>query len=840
MASMRSVGVRLRMFVDQYRKDTDEAAKHTEKVGTSGKKAKKGLDDLAGTMTVVGGLMLAAAGVAVVAAAKFDKAMSEVKAVTGATAEEMELLRKAALDAGAATVFSASEAAQAQGELAKAGIKTSDILGGALTGSLSLAAAGSLDLATSAEIAAAAMNTFGLKGKDVEHIADVLAAAANKSSAGVDDLGQGLQQVGLVAAQVGLSLEETVGLLAAFADAGLKGSDGATSLKTALLRLAAPQEEAADLMKELGISLYDSNGNMVDAANIAGQLQAGLGDLAPAQRNAALQTIFGSDAIRAANILYTQGEAGIRDYIAAVDDQGAAAKMAQEKLDNLAGDVAALTGSLETLVISAGSGASGGLRSLVQSATSLVNAFAGLPAPVQTSLVAIAGFGGAGLLATAGLVKLKSGLSNMADSLIAIGPASAKAGKGLQFLANNAGKAMLAVLALTIALQGEKSIRMNGELVDDLAGKYAMFGETAEDTRKNVDAALVKMAETGRVQEAMAAVEEAAKRQGVSVEFAMKHFPEFAAAAGIAATEAEVFAGALDNAAGEAKQLEKAVSHLNGEMLTMRGATRDAEAALDDFQEALKESNGSMDETNEKGRNAAQAFDDLVVAADAVYLKTLEQTGSLEAADAAWNTYIEALRQTMRDANIGEEAINDLIAAVTKVPGKKGIDIEVNAAQAIAKAQAVLEAIQRLRDRTITITTENRQVTFGSGLTMRDGGITVHAAGGLLSKAHVATPPTRFAYAEPETGGEAFIPKRGERSRSMSILSAAAGWYNADVVPRGGHGSGGSVTPVQVIVSPRVGASRDVMAAIVDGLRFDVTQSGNANVQEHVGRRGRV
>ena len=251
MASMRTIAVRLRLLVGDYKRDADEAGAATDKLGDkiakTGAKSKVDLDKVAMGAGIAGAALLGLAGAAVYAASAFDKQMSEVGAVSAATADQMNELRQAAIDAGAATVFSAKDAAQAEAELAKAGISTADILGGALNGSLALASAGSLDLATSAEIAAAAMNTFGLKGSDVGHVADVLAAAANKSSAGVDDLGQGLQQVGLVAAQVGMSFEETVAVLAAFADRGLKGSDGATSLKTALQRLASAGAKTAAL-----------------------------------------------------------------------------------------------------------------------------------------------------------------------------------------------------------------------------------------------------------------------------------------------------------------------------------------------------------------------------------------------------------------------------------------------------------------------------------------------------------------------------------------------------------------------------------------------------------------
>src|SRR5690606_28547563 len=157
----------------------------------------------------------------------------------------------------------------AQAELVKAGVSVSDVLGGALTGSLSLAAAGQLDLADAATISAQAMNVFGLGGDQVAHIADVLAAGANKSAADVGQLGDALRQGGLVAKQTGLSMEETVGVLSMFADSALVGSDAGTSLRTMLQRLVPQSDEAADAMARLGLDFFDAPGQFVGIAEVA-------------------------------------------------------------------------------------------------------------------------------------------------------------------------------------------------------------------------------------------------------------------------------------------------------------------------------------------------------------------------------------------------------------------------------------------------------------------------------------------------------------------------------------------------------------------------------------------
>ena len=350
-------------------------------------------------MAVAGAAIAAGVGLAVKAFADFDKEMSNVRAVSGATAGEMLQLRDAALQAGAATKFSASQAAEAEAELVKAGISVQDVLGGGLDGALSLAAAGNLDLAKAATISANAMNIFSLKGADVSHIADVLAAGANKSAADVDQLGQALEQSGLVAGQMGISLEETTGILAAFADNGLKGSDAGTSLKTMLQRLVPQSAAAATAMEEIGFSAYDAQGNLKDMEIISQDLQDGLSGLTQKQRDSTLATIFGADAVRGANVLFKLGSAGVRDYTTAVNDQGAAARVAAIQMDNLAGDLENLRGSLETALIQGGSGANDALRGLAQGATDAVNAFGDLPPAVQTGAVQVAA-------ATAGILLL--------------------------------------------------------------------------------------------------------------------------------------------------------------------------------------------------------------------------------------------------------------------------------------------------------------------------------------------------------------------------------------------------------------------------------------------------
>lgn len=367
----------------------------SQKMATFSNNYNKALDKRSTTQTDMAGLALVGAFTAAAfASMRFEKQMSQTQAVTGASAQEMDALRTSALDAGQATMFSATEAAQAQSELAKAGISVADITGGALRGSLDLAAAGGLDLARAAEIAATSMNMFGLGASDVTMVADTLASGANKSAADVDGLAQSLTMVGQVAASTGLSFQDTVTGLAMFADEGLKGSDAGTSFKTMLMRLNPQTKEASAKMRELGLDFYDANGKFVGMSEVASQLQAKLGNVSDETRNSALATMFGADAVRAANILVKEGAAGWEDYAAAMNDTGAAARMAAIMTDNLTGDVERLGGAFETLLIKSGSGANDALRGITQGATAAVDGVSKLPDQVLGIGTALAGLGG--------------------------------------------------------------------------------------------------------------------------------------------------------------------------------------------------------------------------------------------------------------------------------------------------------------------------------------------------------------------------------------------------------------------------------------------------------------
>jgi TP901 family phage tail tape measure protein len=190
----RTVSVALKAEIGQYVAGMSKASAATMRVGEAARDSQAQASkhfDLAGKAgLVMGGLVVAGLGMAVSKTMEFEKSMSAISAATGATGAALEQFRSAAMKAGADSQYSATEAANAITEMAKAGVSAKDILGGGLTGALDLAAAGQLDVADAAGIASVAMTQFSLSGKDLPHVADLLAAGAGKAMGSVDDLGR--------------------------------------------------------------------------------------------------------------------------------------------------------------------------------------------------------------------------------------------------------------------------------------------------------------------------------------------------------------------------------------------------------------------------------------------------------------------------------------------------------------------------------------------------------------------------------------------------------------------------------------------------------------------------
>lgn len=282
--------------------------------------------------------------------------MAVFQLATKATTEEMELARAkiAELARDASLPKATLEASSAAlSELGKAGLSARDAID-ALRPTMLLAAAGGLEAGDAAQILSAALLTFKLPGTEAARVADLLAGAEIKAAGSVRDHAAAMQQAGAVFALAGVPIEDLVTSIALLANNGILGADAGTALKSMMLKLIAPTEEAAGLMRGMGVAVYDAQGKMKPFREIIEQFQKGLAPLTDAQKNQRLETIFGSDAVRAAAIIF--GKDGVQAFDTmktAVTEVGLAQQLATAKTDGLGGALENVSKAINTASVDA-------------------------------------------------------------------------------------------------------------------------------------------------------------------------------------------------------------------------------------------------------------------------------------------------------------------------------------------------------------------------------------------------------------------------------------------------------------------------------------------------------
>lgn len=352
-------------------------------------------------MTGVGVGITGALGAAVKTTADFDKEMAKVRALSGATEEAFQKLRQAAIELGAQSVYSASQAAEGMSILAAAGFNTSQILD-AMPGVMNAAAAAGEDFAAVSDIMVAAMSGFGLQAKDMTHIADVLASAANASAISITDLGYTFKYIAPVAHSAGQSLETMAAAAAILGNAGIKADQAGTTLRMALIRLTDPPKEAAQWLEQLGIKTTDASGKMLPLSNIIAQLSEKFQGLTQEQRLQAASAIFGAEAMSGMMALIQAGPDQLSRLTAAfTNSSGAAQKMAEDMNNSLAGAWEQFLGALESMAINIGTQLTPVLRMVTNFVTDIVQAFNALPPSVKQVIAIVAALT-AGFLLLAG------------------------------------------------------------------------------------------------------------------------------------------------------------------------------------------------------------------------------------------------------------------------------------------------------------------------------------------------------------------------------------------------------------------------------------------------------
>jgi TP901 family phage tail tape measure protein len=289
-----------------------------------------------------------ALGYGISVASDFEGSLAEISARTGVVGTDLDTVRQFALQMGADTAFSAQEASDGLLELLSSGQSLEDAMA-TLPAIMNAAAAGGMELGAAADMVTNIMASFGLGVGETADVVNILAAAAGASSADMAGMGDAFANVGGVAKNFGLDVEETAAILAIFADNGIKGAEAGTQLKSMLLNMSSDTAQAA--FDELGVSLYDAQGNMRDFETVISELDTALDALPVEEQNRLMQDLAGSYGIVGFTAL--RGETSISEMTTAMGEQATAADVAQARMDTFGGKLDSLKGSVESLMINA-------------------------------------------------------------------------------------------------------------------------------------------------------------------------------------------------------------------------------------------------------------------------------------------------------------------------------------------------------------------------------------------------------------------------------------------------------------------------------------------------------
>ena len=357
----------------------DKGLKQTEKklggIGGVAKSALGGVGALMGPLGLAGGIAGAGAliGKSIKEAASFESAINTLKVAVGNTGPSVKELGKAALQMGADTQLvgiDAMQSATAMENFAKAGLSAADMFGGpgglnkylkegknlsgALRAAVDLAAASELDLASASDVITIAMATFGISAEDAIKITDNFVKAADASVTSVPELAAALSNVGPTFAAFGWGLDDVNTGLALLSQRGISGSEAGTALKSMMTNMMRQTPAVTGALEALNVELYDQEGKMRELPDIIGQLEAGLSGLSEEERNMRIQTIAGTYGMKAMNTLLAEGAVGWHEMEGATANAASAQQVAEARTQGLDASMEALQGSIQTLMIRAG------------------------------------------------------------------------------------------------------------------------------------------------------------------------------------------------------------------------------------------------------------------------------------------------------------------------------------------------------------------------------------------------------------------------------------------------------------------------------------------------------
>jgi len=320
-------------------------------------------------------LPIVGAGVAIVKfSADFEKQMNFVQAVTNATGDDFEKLRKQALLLGRDTAFSASQSAEAQKFLGMAGFETNTILS-AMPAVLDLAAAGQMDLAKAADIVTNVMTGMGVPVEEVRGAVDVLTNTFVQSNTSLSQLGEAFSYAATTASELGISIEEVSAGIGLLGNAGIQGSRAGTVLRNVMIRLSKINAQVANgietnvtkAFKKMGMEIETAEGTMRSFTDLMADFRDATKDMTAVARKGLFSEIFGIRGGEATALLKAT-DAEFKAFVKSLEDSaGTAERIAKKQMEGFHGRMTMLKASLELLAISFGdSGILAMLTDLIQ------------------------------------------------------------------------------------------------------------------------------------------------------------------------------------------------------------------------------------------------------------------------------------------------------------------------------------------------------------------------------------------------------------------------------------------------------------------------------------------
>lgn len=607
--------------------------------------AEQKLNGLQSALKTTGGLIsknvtvpLAGVGaVAVKASMDFEKQMSAVQAISGATGSEFDALRDKAVELGASTTFSASEVAEAMTEMAKAGWSSQQVIDG-IGGVLDAAAASGEELASVGTIVADAITTFGLSASESARVADLLTQSANAGTISVSDLGEAFKYIGPVANTMGFSIEDVTTAITALSTAGIKGSQAGTTLRSMFARMVKPTDDVAAAMDELGITLADSEGNFYSMNDILEQMRSKFSKLTPEQQTYYATVLAGQEGMSGLTTLLgmTQEE---YDKIAKSmqNATGVASETAKVMQDNLAGAVEQLGGALESAGIVIGDRLTPYIRKLAEWITTLVDDFNSLSEEQQDQIVKwaliaagigpVLTVGGKVLSLTSSLVKggktLATGIGTLTTSVSNYKKALVLANAGMGDTAENLSGLYKGITALKTGMGGFGVVY--GSVIALATTGVALTALGIKEQQKRID----KLAELTEQEQLLA---DSIKEQNEAYEQIQQNRTESIENANKEAEATQLLADKLSSVVDE-----------NGKVLA--GKESYAEFIASELSDALGQEVSIVD-------GQVQGYKDLMSAIDDVITKQK----ALAIQEATHDDYVEAIKnQTQAQRNYAEQ-----------------------------------------------------------------------------------------------------------------------------------------------------------------------------------------